>query len=113
MAFEYLMAHYLLNCRLDKFVENLPRLDDFGYKNIPRHYQEAILVYKSITQKNIDLGGREINPEIVNQFNQISEIVNNPDNSNLETLKRKLAPLAPKLGATYFFYYLFGSNEKT
>jgi hypothetical protein len=113
MAFEYLMAYYLLNCRLDKFVENLPRLDDLGYKYIPRHYQEAVLVYKSITQKNIDLGGREINPEIVNQFNQISEIVNNPDNSNLETLKRKLSPLSPKLGATYFFYYLFGSNEKT
>jgi hypothetical protein len=113
MAFEYLMAHYLLNRQLDKFVENLPRLDDLGYKNIPRHYQEAILVYKSMTQKDIDLGGREINTETVTQFNQISEIVNDPRNSNLETLKRKLAPLAPKFGNTYFFYFIFGSNEKT
>ncbi|MBN2019786.1 MAG: hypothetical protein JW749_06130 [Sedimentisphaerales bacterium] len=113
MAFEYLMAHYLLERQLDKFVENLPRLDDLGYKNIPRHYQEAILVYKGVMQKDIDLGGREINTETVNQFNQISEIVNDPDNSNLKTLKRKLAPLAPKFGATYFFYYIFGSNEKT
>jgi hypothetical protein len=108
MAFEYLMAHYLQTRQLGRFVENLHRLDDFEYKDIPRHYQEAVLVYKGVTQKDIDLGGREMNTEIVNQFDQISEIVNEPDSSDLEILRRKLTPFAPKAGHTYFFYFIFG-----
>jgi len=35
MAFEYLMAFYLVSRRTDKLVENLPRLNDFGYREIP------------------------------------------------------------------------------
>lgn len=42
MTFEYLMAHYLLNGELDKFIENLHYLDDFGYERISRHCQEGI-----------------------------------------------------------------------
>ncbi|MCK4375436.1 MAG: hypothetical protein KAX19_08910, partial [Candidatus Brocadiae bacterium] len=45
MAFEYLMAYFMLTGRLDGFVDNLHRLDDFDYAGIPRHYEEAILVY--------------------------------------------------------------------
>jgi len=108
MAFEYLMAHYLQTKQLGRFVENLHRLDDFECKDIPRHYQEAVLVYKGVTQKDIDLGGREMNTEIVDQFDQISEIVNEPDSSDLEILRRKLTPFAPKAGHTYFFYFIFG-----
>jgi hypothetical protein len=105
MAFEYLMAHYLLTKQLGKFVGNLHRLDDFGYDSIPRHYQEAISLYIGITQKGIDLGGRGLNTEIVNQYKQINKIVADPNNSDLENLRRKLAP---KFGRTYFFYFVFG-----
>ena len=41
MAFEYLMAWYMLKKRLDKFVQNLGRLPEFGYTAIPPLYQEA------------------------------------------------------------------------
>ena len=55
MAFEYLMSQYLLSCRLDEFVLNIRRLDDFDYPSIPRVYEEAILVYMAATGKQVDL----------------------------------------------------------
>ncbi len=104
MAFEYLMAHYLLTKQLDKFVENLPRLDDFGYKGIPRHYQEAIVLYMSMTRQNVDLGGRKINPEMVKQYNELNRI------GGMYSYNEQLAwkALAPIFGRTYFFYFTFG-----
>jgi tetratricopeptide (TPR) repeat protein len=43
MAFEYLMAHYLLTLRPDRVAMNIARLKDFGQTEIPRHYEEAIV----------------------------------------------------------------------
>ena len=68
MAFEYLMAWYLLNGRLEDFIQNLNRLDDFGYTDIPRHYAEAILLYTGITGRIVDLHGRKINMQTVSRF---------------------------------------------
>jgi hypothetical protein len=104
MAFEYLMANYLLTRRLDKFVENLPRLDDFGYESIPQHYQEAIVLYMGTTQKKVDLGGRRISPETIKQYNRINRIRKKFGKD------RRLAwqALEPEFGRTYFFYFTFG-----
>ncbi len=68
MAFEYTMAVYLLTKRLDIFVQNLDRLDDFGYSQIPRHYEEAILLYSAIRKEKIDLHGRTISPKTRESF---------------------------------------------
>lgn len=108
MAFEYLMGHYLLNRQLDKFVENLPRLDDFGYKNIPRHYQEAILLYMGITQKNVNMGARAIDSEIINQYNEFNNFGRNPAYRDREIAIQKLEP---KFGQTYFFYFTFDYSK--
>jgi hypothetical protein len=107
MAFEYLMAHYLLNRQLDKLVESLPRLDDFGYENIPRHYQEAILLYTGFTRKGVDMGGRRIDVEVVRQYEEFLKIGQNMNN-NRELMHKALAE---KFANTYFFYYMFGYSE--
>jgi hypothetical protein len=108
MAFEYLMAHYLLSHRLDKFVENLPRLDDFGYENIPRHYQEAILLYTGTTSKEVSLGSRSIDDEVVAQYNEINKIVTDSSVKDLNILRKILEP---KYSRTYFFYFAFGYSK--
>jgi hypothetical protein len=46
MAFEYLMANHLLSRRPDKVAKLLFRLDDFGYAEMPRLYQEALVIYQ-------------------------------------------------------------------
>ncbi len=109
MAFEYLMAHYLLTRQLDKFIENLPRLDDFHYENIPRHYQEAILLYIGTTRKDVDLRDRGINVDTVEQYNEINEIGEKfgYDGNTIFQL------LAPRFGRTYFFYFTFGVSGVT
>jgi hypothetical protein len=47
MAFEYLMADYLLTGEVGNLVSQLDRLDDFNCTAIPRHYEEALLIYIS------------------------------------------------------------------
>lgn len=75
MAFEYLMAFYLARRRVDKLVENLPRLDDFGYCEIPRHYEEAILILANETSQPVVLPGRRIRTESVQRLHRFIDRV--------------------------------------
>ena len=105
MAFEYLMAWYLLTGQLDKFVQNLDRLDDFDYPEIPRHYEEAILIYEVLTGRKVDLKGRHITQSTYQRARDFSDISNRLRGSN--KVQAMLAT-APYFGDTYFFYYNFG-----
>jgi hypothetical protein len=104
MAFEYLMADYLLTNQLEKFVQNLWRLDDFDYQKIPRHYEEAILIYSKLTRKEVDLHGRKISTETAEHGGKFFGTL------NYFTLDKKAAynALAKDFGNSYFFYRVFG-----
>lgn len=104
MAFEYLMAHYLLSRQLDKFIENLPRLNDFGYERMPRHYQEALLIYLGTGGRNISADEVLIDTDILETYNKINKI-GQTLNGNIENMKKTLEP---NFGNTYFFYHTFG-----
>jgi len=106
MAFEYLMAWYMLTKQLDKFAQNLDRLDDFDYPDIPRHYQEAILIYEVFTNKKIDLKGRQISNRTLQRARIFGNIVNRFSSSNRMQAARATAG---DFGDTYFFYFNFGS----
>ncbi len=104
MAFEYLMADYLLANQLDKFVENLWRLDDFNYQKIPRHYEEAILFYSDFTGKKVDLHGRKISSFSFNRFIEFIDTLNRfqPDK------EAAYSALVENFGRSYLFYNAFG-----
>jgi hypothetical protein len=104
MAFEYLMAEYLLANQLDKFVQNLWRLDDFNYQKIPRHYEEAILYYSNLTGKKVDLKGRKISSFSSNRFTEFIDTVNRfrPDK------EAAYSALVKNFGRSYLFYNAFG-----
>ncbi len=103
MAFEYLMAWYMLNKQLDEFIQNFARLDDFDYREIPRLYEEAILMYMFKTQKEVDLHGRKISDESQRRFGTFLQLA-----SNYETEGRiTLAELSKLYGDSYFFYYAY------
>lgn len=103
MAYEYLMAYYLLNCQLSKFIHNLNLFRNFGYSNIPRHYEEAILAYiagKGREKFNLNYHPRA---ETVNDFLGFSKILseyggNKPAAYN--SIMRKYA-------TTYWAYFLY------
>ena len=74
MAFEYLMGWYLLSAQLDKVVQNLYRLNDFNYLQIPQLYEEAILLYMFRTKKQVDLHGRQISLQSRRRFEDFKQI---------------------------------------
>ncbi len=104
MAFEYLMAWYMLTKQLDKFIENIGRLNDFEYTEIPRHYEEALLIYVLGTNKPVYLGGRSPNPDMRRQIKHFSQTFNRYGRNKRAAFRE----LAGVYGDSYFFYHLYG-----
>jgi hypothetical protein len=105
MAFEYLMAWYLLTSQLDTFVQNLHRLDDFDYPQIPALYEQAILIYEVLSGTKVDLKDRQISPQtydLARRFSDISTRVDAGDRLMLVRLTLR------DFGDSYFFYFNFG-----
>ena len=63
MAFEYLMAHCLLTKNLKMFAEQCGRFADFNWGELPRYYQEAIVLAVSHLGLEINLKGRRLADE--------------------------------------------------
>jgi len=108
MAFEYLMAHYMLTGKLEKVAANIHRLNDFDYKGIPRHYEEAILLYTNITGKEVNLHGRRISRETLERFDKFRRIF-----GRLKHDVRAVGnALRAEFGDSYFFCYVFYGKEE-
>jgi hypothetical protein len=105
MAFEYLMAWYMLTKQLDKFVANLDRLDNFDYPAIPRHYEEAILMYQAVTRGNVDLKNRQISTQTYDRAQGFMSVCSQIQPKNEV---RAMYAAAPAYSDTYFFYFNFG-----
>lgn len=103
MAFEYLMATYLLNKQLGKISENIYRLEEFGYKRIPTHYQQALVIYNGTSGKKTDLGKYKLDKEIL----QASGIFSNTLNRFKGNKSQAFKALAKDFSTSYYFYYVF------
>ncbi len=104
MAFEYLMALFMLTNQLDEFVRNLDRLDDVNYSEIPRLYEEAILIQLYRARKPINLYGRQLNSESKQRFEDFSQTYRNYDQDK----KKAFRELVNKYGNSYLFYCVYG-----
>jgi hypothetical protein len=104
MAFEYLMSWYMLNGRLDKFVHNLNRLDDFGISQFPPLYEEALLVYVFSVRKPVNLHGRQISAESRQRFEGFNQVLNYYGKNKQAAYNK----LAQDYRNSYFFYYVYG-----
>ena len=103
MAFEYLMARYLLDAKLDEFIQNLYRLDDFNYSEIPPLYEEAIL-YMLNGGKAVNLHGRRISADSQQRFTDFINIYSRYKGNKHAAFKE----LKNKYGDSYLFYSLYG-----
>ncbi len=100
MAFEYLLAQYLVTRDLDRLVKQLGRLDDFGYTAIPRHLEEALLLYQRLNGIAVDLHGRQIRPETLQRFGEFIEALRRARKNPADR-----PALARNFGDTFWFYY--------
>ena len=104
MAFEYLMALFMLTNQLGDLVQNLNRLDDINYSEIPRLYEEAILIQLYRAGKPINLFGRQLNPESKKRFEGFSQTFSSYQHNRKEAFRE----LANKYGDSYLFYCIYG-----
>ncbi len=111
MAFEYLMAYYLLTFDFEKIADNIHRLDDYNYPDIPRHYEEAIFVYMTEKGEEVDLYGRKISQNTIQRFQRFTYLANRYSNN----MKEGINVLRREFGDSYFFYhflYLLSGGAK-
>lgn len=109
MAFEYLMAWYLTNRQLTRFTKHLESLHGLGYQTLPRHYEEAILVYTATARTTIQLRGYEPKPEVRGRIERFLRTLQNHGGDK----QAAFPELARDHGDTYAFYNMFGPREKT
>jgi len=101
MAFEYLMAWYLLCGDLEKVVANFDLIDNFNYKATPEYYQHAYLYYASAMRKKLPLKGQKIEQAVLKSFNEIVsnfDLMRKGDNRAYELL-------STKYNHSYLVYY--------
>jgi hypothetical protein len=102
-ALEYYLARLLLTKDVETAVNNIGKLKEAGYTRIPRHIEEAILIYYNSTKVLPDLGGLTISAETRARFEQYFaayvEARKNPS-----SLKEKMQA---KFSNTFWFYFHF------
>lgn len=99
-ATDYLLCYCLLENDLENFVNAL-LASKYNLKNLPKHYQEAIMVYLSNTANpNPKIQEVVISNDIKQRFQQFANVVNNAGNNAYEIAKQNFAN-------TYWTYYAF------
>jgi len=105
MAFEYLLAHYLLTSDLKGFASLAPRLKEF-YRDLPTHVQEGLLGFKNENGSlppGID--GAAIDSRAESRFQNFINMYSRYQYAPPEGVWKALAP---DFGGTWWFFYLFG-----
>jgi hypothetical protein len=102
MAFEYLMAWYMMTKQLDRFVQNLAKLTEFGYAEVPPLYQEAAVIYAYGTKKPVPLQGLT---EAQHRIERFSSVFNRYGRNK----DAALGELAKDYAGSYFFYFIYAS----
>ena len=100
MAFEYYMTSLLLEKNLAAFTSNINRLKNYGYKEIPVLYEEALLLCISNKKKIIIPEGYSIRESTVKLFTDYSKINSSLHGNPVQTLSKLY-------GKTYWFYWQF------
>jgi hypothetical protein len=107
MAFEYYMAAQLLDKNITSFAANISRLKDFGYKEIPVNYEEALLVYMDFANTNIVPEGYLIRESTIQRFNNYKDAyASYSGNANTAA-----GNLGKRFGETYWFYLHFINTQ--
>ena len=104
MAFEYLMAYYLLTGNLEGIADNIIRLKEYNYNYIPRHYEEALLLYKLRSGKrDLNLGDYQINTITKQRFKDFNTTLAKYPDSKISAQRE----LARKHGNTLWYYIMY------
>jgi hypothetical protein len=102
MAFEYLMACYLLAGQLEKIAENIWCLNNLGYQEIPTLYEEAMLIYYGSRGEKLNLSELNIKRETIERYKKFVLLCNSIQVHNRQAV---LQQMIRQYGTSYLFYY--------
>ena len=102
MAFEYLMACYLLAGQLDNIAANIERLDQLGYQDVPTLYEEAMLIYYGSRGQKLNLNELNIKRQTIERHRRFVQLCNSMQAHNQQVVLQRLIS---EFGTSYFFYY--------
>ncbi len=102
MAFEYLMACYLLAGQLDRIAENIGRINQLGYQEVPTLYEEAMLIYYGSRGQKLDLNKLNIKRQTIERYTKFLQLCNLMQKQNRQDIPQRLMS---EFGTSYFFYY--------
>ena len=108
MAYEYLMAYYLLARQLGWFVDEIEHMKNFPYSRLPLHWEEALLVFMAQTGRTDPVfGGFLISTESARRFMDYQRILarygGNKQSAHGE--------LRRKYGGTYWYYLMYTESN--
>jgi hypothetical protein len=104
MAFDYLMTWCLLTHRLDAVAALAPAAPAFGYDALPRPWEEALCLYRSVKSMEAPSGVafNGIRPETVERLSAFSQAWLRVEND-----PKAAETLSPAFGDSYFYYSVF------
>ena len=105
LSFQYLMAFYLLSGQLEKVAQNLERVRALQLPVLPRHLQEAIVLFeKTNPGTQLDLHGLAISPSIEQRYQRFNEAAVRCTAETAPVL------LAKEFGDSYWYFFIAGHS---
>ena len=93
----------MLMKNVEAVVNNIDKFKALGYDKIPRHIEEAILVYYNMTGKLPEMHGFEISNETKARFSQYVDYMTHEKRNVKATQKI----LSEKFGNTFWYFLNF------
>ena len=106
MAFEYLLALYMLRGEIWNIAEVAGRIQEYDYEKIPVAFEEAILLNNKHNKKKIPLKKLKIRTETKRRFDEFMAVT-----VRYRTENAAQSELTRKFKNTYMYYYFYGIPE--
>jgi hypothetical protein len=106
MAFEYLLALYMLRGEIWNIAEVAGRMEEYDYEKIPVAFEEAILLNNKHNEKKISLKRLNIRTETKRRFDEFMAFT-----IRYRTKKAAQNELARRFRNTYMYYYFYSIPE--
>ena len=99
MAYDYLIAYTLLTKDLNHFIQYFPLGKDLGYKEIPAHYQEALIFMWANKTSQLNQTPWPINDAVKQSFARYAKI--------FSADQKMVSTSADEFSQTYWYYLQF------
>ncbi|MBP7053073.1 MAG: hypothetical protein KBE65_18870 [Phycisphaerae bacterium] len=103
-AYQYAVAFSLLSMDLDGFVRLFETYHQRSFSRIPRHLEEALLVFRTVKRQSLDAPGQAVSPEAKAQLQEFLQVFQQAGRE--KTAAR--SAIREKFGGTYYYYYFVG-----